>query len=66
MSADEVVSYFLDEFKKAKIDDPVQRQLYERDGIAQLRTIPAIVGGHALREGRPAGAPFHMRNRRDA
>ena len=37
MSADEVVGYFLDEFKKAKIDDPTQRRLYEQDGDRQLR-----------------------------
>jgi|HubBroStandDraft_4_1064222.scaffolds.fasta_scaffold01366_4 DNA helicase-2/ATP-dependent DNA helicase PcrA len=34
---DDVVSYFLDEFGKAKIEDPVQRELYERDGARQLR-----------------------------
>ena len=33
----DVVNYFLDEFRKAKIDDPVQRELYERDGSRQLR-----------------------------
>jgi len=32
-----VVSYFLEEFGKAKIDDPTQRRLYERDGDLQLR-----------------------------
>ena len=37
MSAEEVVSYFLQEFKKAKIDDVTQRRLYERDGDRQLR-----------------------------
>jgi DNA helicase-2/ATP-dependent DNA helicase PcrA len=37
MSVDEVVSYFRIEFQKAKIDDPVQRELYERDGCAQLK-----------------------------
>ena len=37
MSVEEVVNYFLGEFRKAKIDDPVQRELYERDGCAQLK-----------------------------
>jgi len=37
MSPDEVVSYFLEEFGKAKINDPTQRRLYERDGDLQLR-----------------------------
>ena len=37
MSVDEVVSYFRGEFEKAKIDDPVQRELYESDGCAQLK-----------------------------
>jgi ATP-dependent DNA helicase UvrD/PcrA len=37
MAAEELVSYFLSEFKKSKIDDPTQRRLYERDGDRQLR-----------------------------
>ncbi|MFZ1133540.1 MAG: ATP-dependent DNA helicase [Candidatus Korobacteraceae bacterium] len=37
MSVDEVVRYFLDQFAKAKIDDPTQRRLYERDGAMQLQ-----------------------------
>jgi DNA helicase-2/ATP-dependent DNA helicase PcrA len=37
MFIDEVVGYFRDEFQKAKIDDPVQRQLYECDGCKQLK-----------------------------
>ena len=37
MSVAEVVCYFRDEFQKAKIDDSVQRELYERDGCAQLK-----------------------------
>jgi putative RecB family exonuclease len=38
MPAEDVVHFFLDEFRKAKIDDPLQRHLYERDGMQQLRT----------------------------
>jgi RecB family exonuclease len=41
MSVDEVVSNFRGEFQKAKIDDPVQRELYERDGCAQLKAFLA-------------------------
>ena len=41
MSVDEVVDYFCSEFQKAKIDDPVQRELYERDGCAQLKSFLA-------------------------
>jgi DNA helicase-2/ATP-dependent DNA helicase PcrA len=41
MSVDELTNYFLDEFRKAKIEDPVQRELYERDGCEQLRTFVA-------------------------
>src|SRR5271157_368918 len=37
MTADEVVRYFLDEFKKMKIDDPTQRRLYEQQGTRQLK-----------------------------
>ena len=37
MSVDEVVDYFRGEFQKAKIDDAVQRDLYERDGCSQLK-----------------------------
>jgi DNA helicase-2/ATP-dependent DNA helicase PcrA len=37
LSAGEVVNYFLEEFRKSKIVDPVQRELYERDGARQLR-----------------------------
>jgi DNA helicase-2/ATP-dependent DNA helicase PcrA len=37
MRAADVVNYFLEEFGKAKIEDPVQRELYERDGLRQLR-----------------------------
>ena len=36
-SVDEVVSCFRGEFQKAKVDDPVQRELYERDGCTQLK-----------------------------
>ena len=36
MKNEEVVSYFLDEFAKSKIEDPVQRELYERNGRRQL------------------------------
>jgi len=46
MAADDVVQYFLDEFRKAKIDDALQRHLYERDGRQQLLTFlesPAAV-----------------------
>ena len=38
MPAEDVVHYFLDEFRKAKIDDTLQRHLYERDGTQQLQT----------------------------
>jgi putative RecB family exonuclease len=38
MPAEDVVQYFLDEFGKAKIDDALQRHLYERDGTQQLQT----------------------------
>jgi len=31
-----VVACFLDEFAKAKIDEPLQRELYEKDGRSQL------------------------------
>jgi RecB family exonuclease len=37
MQLAEVVSFFREEFKKAKIDDATQRQLYERDGEQQLK-----------------------------
>ena len=37
MQFEEVVQFFLQEFHKAKIADPVQRRLYERDGEEQLR-----------------------------
>jgi DNA helicase-2/ATP-dependent DNA helicase PcrA len=46
MSAGNVVQYFLDEFSKAKLDDALQRHLYERDGRQQLLTFlesPAAV-----------------------
>ena len=46
MPVGDVVQYFLDEFRKAKIDDALQRHLYERDGTQQLRTFlesPAAV-----------------------
>jgi len=36
MRREEVVSYFLDEFAKAKLEDPVQRTLYEFNGRRQL------------------------------
>jgi ATP-dependent DNA helicase UvrD/PcrA len=52
MSADEVVSYFLGEFGKAKIDDPTQRRLYERDGDVQLRRF--LASPAALPHGRVA------------
>jgi DNA helicase-2/ATP-dependent DNA helicase PcrA len=38
MTAEDVVHYFRDEFAKAKIDDALQRHLYERDGTQQLLT----------------------------
>jgi DNA helicase-2/ATP-dependent DNA helicase PcrA len=38
MSAEDVVHYFVDEFRKAKIEDALQRHLYERDGTQQLQT----------------------------
>jgi putative RecB family exonuclease len=38
ISAEDVVQYFLDEFRKAKIEDALQRHLYERDGTQQLLT----------------------------
>jgi DNA helicase-2/ATP-dependent DNA helicase PcrA len=37
MPVEDVVNYFLVEFEKAKVDDPVQRGLYERDGCRQLK-----------------------------
>ena len=37
MALEDVVNYLLSEFRKAKIDDPVQRELYERDGCRQLK-----------------------------
>ncbi len=37
ISVEEAVQYFLSEFEKAKIDDPVQRELYQRDGCRQLK-----------------------------
>ena len=37
MSVEDVVNHFLGEFAKTKIDDPVQRELYERDGCRQLK-----------------------------
>ena len=37
MPVEEAVSYFLDEFYKTKIGDPLQRELYERDGRRQLK-----------------------------
>ena len=46
LSGDDLVQYFLDEFRKAKIDDALQRHLYERDGTQQLLTFlesPAAV-----------------------
>lgn len=57
MRVADVVDYFLKEFRKAKIDDPVQRALYERDGSQQLRDFlqsPAAVpcGSVALLEHR--------------
>ena len=44
MFVEVAVSYFLEEFRKAKIDDPVQRELYERDGCRQLK---AFLESHA-------------------
>jgi putative RecB family exonuclease len=38
MSAEDVVHYFRDEFRKAKIEDALERHLYERDGTQQLQT----------------------------
>jgi DNA helicase II / ATP-dependent DNA helicase PcrA len=52
MSADEVVSYFLGEFGKMKIDDPTQRRLYERDGDLQLRRF--LASSAALPHGKVA------------
>ncbi len=37
MFVEVAVSYFREEFRKAKIDDAVQRELYERDGCRQLK-----------------------------
>jgi DNA helicase-2/ATP-dependent DNA helicase PcrA len=37
MRHEEVVEFFLEEFGKAKITDPVQRRLYEQDGEEQLK-----------------------------
>jgi DNA helicase-2/ATP-dependent DNA helicase PcrA len=36
MQNEEVVGYFLEEFAKSKIEEPVQRELYERNGRRQL------------------------------
>lgn len=44
MSTAEVIRYFLEEFKKSKIDDPTQRRLYEESGPSQLR---AFLGSSA-------------------
>jgi ATP-dependent exoDNAse (exonuclease V) beta subunit len=52
MSAEEVIQYFLDEFRKAKIDDALQRQLYERDGTQQLQTF--LESHEAIPHGRVA------------
>src|SRR5215469_11747697 len=41
MSAEDVVHYFLDEFRKAKIEDALERHLYEHDGTQQLQTFLA-------------------------
>ena len=41
MRVEEVVSYFLDEFQKTKIDNPVQRELYERNGCRQVKAFLA-------------------------
>jgi DNA helicase-2/ATP-dependent DNA helicase PcrA len=41
MSIDEVLASFKREFDKAVVDDPVQRELYERQGEDQLRTMIA-------------------------
>lgn len=37
MEQPQVLQYFVDEFAKAKIDDPTQRRLYEREGKDQLK-----------------------------
>ncbi|HUI84276.1 MAG TPA: ATP-dependent DNA helicase [Candidatus Binatia bacterium] len=52
-----VIACFLDEFAKAKIDEPLQRELYERDGRAQLSSL--------LRSAlaRPAGNVLHTEHR---
>jgi ATP-dependent DNA helicase UvrD/PcrA len=36
LDADMVIASFLDEFAKAKIDEPLQRELYEKNGRRQL------------------------------
>ncbi|HSM88263.1 MAG TPA: ATP-dependent DNA helicase [Candidatus Limnocylindrales bacterium] len=41
MSADDVVEAFRKEFGKAVVDDPLQRELYERQGAGQLRALLA-------------------------
>jgi CRISPR/Cas system-associated exonuclease Cas4 (RecB family) len=52
MSAEDVVQYFRDQFGKAKIDDALQRHLYERDGTQQLLTF--LESPAALPHGRVA------------
>src|SRR5215475_1249127 len=41
-SAEESVEIFLREFEQAKIDEPLQRTLYERQGAEQLRQFVAL------------------------
>jgi superfamily I DNA/RNA helicase/RecB family exonuclease len=41
-SAEESVEIFLREFEQAKIDEPLQRKLYERQGAEQLRQFVAL------------------------
>jgi len=52
-----VVACFLDEFSKMKIDEPLQREMYERDGRRQLATL--------LRSelARPSGEILHTEKR---
>jgi len=45
-----VIACFLDEFAKAKIDEPLQRELYTKDGIAQLRAF--LQSQHARPDGK--------------
>ena len=37
-----LIACFLDEFSKAKIDEPLQREMYEQQGRAQLSAFVAF------------------------